>query len=129
MDQATKVYVIDDQTSLQRALLRLMRSAGFAAQAFSSADDFLAADVDTASACIVADVQTGGSNSLGLPDELKRRGNITPIIFITAYDSAEIRERVRRLGAAGYYRKPIDDQALIDAINWAMSTAGGKRPN
>jgi FixJ family two-component response regulator len=114
-----QVYVIDDEESLQRALLRLLHAASFRASAYACVDEFLAASVECDSACIVADVHTKGTNSLDLPLRLERRGLIIPVIFITAYDTPETREQVKRIGAAGYFRKPIDDQALIDAIHWA----------
>jgi FixJ family two-component response regulator len=115
-----QVYVIDDEASLRRALLRLMSAAGYKASAYANADEFLANPIDTDSACVIADVHTGGTNSLDLPDCLKKRGMDVPVIFITAYDNAETRDQVKKKGAAGYFRKPIDDQALIDAIRWAV---------
>lgn len=116
-----QVYIIDDEESLQRALLRLLHAAGFKASAYSCVDDFLATSVECASACIVADVHTKGTNSLDLPLRLQQRGLNIPVIFITAYDTPETREQIKQLGAAGYFRKPVDDQALIDAIYWACN--------
>jgi DNA-binding NarL/FixJ family response regulator len=49
-----------------------------------------------------------------------------PVIFVTAHDTPETRCRAQSAGAAGYFRKPVDDQALLDAIAWAIS---GKHPN
>lgn len=117
----TKVYLIDDEISLQRALCRLMRSAGFDAASYANIDDFLATDIKSESACVVVDVHMPGTNSLDLPAELRERGITLPVIYITAHDNAETRTKVRHGGAAGYFRKPVDDQALIDAINWAVS--------
>lgn len=116
-----QVYVIDDEESLQRALLRLLKAANFEASAYSGVDEFLAASVESDSACIVADVHTGGTNSLDLPLHLEKRGLDIPVIFITAFDTPETREQVKQIGAAGYFRKPVDDQALIDAIHWAVN--------
>jgi len=119
-ENRTRVYLLDDEESLQRALLRLMRSAGFKASAYGCVDDFLATDIDKDAACVIADVHMAGENSLNLPDQLKQRNVELPVIFITAYDSAVTRDKVRRKGAAGYFRKPVDDQALIDAVRWAV---------
>jgi FixJ family two-component response regulator len=116
-----QVYVIDDEESLQRALLRLLNAANFKTSAYACADEFLAASVEYDSACIVADVHTKGTNSLDLPLRLEKRGIKIPVIFITAYDTHETREQIKKIGAAGYFRKPVDDQALIDAIHWAVS--------
>ena len=115
-----QVYVIDDEESLQRAFLRLLKAADIKASAYSCVDEFLAASLEYDSACIVADVHIKGTNSLDLPRRLEKRGLKIPVIFITAYDTAETREQVKQIGAAGYFRKPVDDQALIDAIHWAV---------
>lgn len=115
-----QVYVIDDEESLQRALVRLLRVADFVTSAYSSVDEFLAASIKSDLACVVADVHTEGMNSLDLPLHLEKRGLDIPVIFITAYDTSETREKIKQIGAAGYFRKPVDDQALIDAIHWAV---------
>ena len=115
------VYIIDDDSSVQRALLRLMRSAGLNANAFTSVDDFLALDISPNDACVVADVHMSGIDPLELPSLLEKKGLSPPVIFITASDTPETRSRVRKAGAAGYFRKPIDSQALIDLIHWALS--------
>ncbi len=117
----TMVYVIDDDTSVQRAMLRLMRSAGMKSSAFSSVDEFLAVDISATDACVVADVHMSGIDPLELPSLLESKGTSLPIIFITANDTPETRSRVRIAGAAGYFRKPVDGQALIDLIHWALS--------
>lgn len=114
------VFVIDDEESLQRALVRLLKAANINASSYACVDEFLAAPVENDSACIVADVHIKGTNSLDLPRRLEKRGLNIPVIFVTAYDTPETRERIKKIGAAGYFRKPIDDQALIDAIHWAV---------
>jgi FixJ family two-component response regulator len=118
------VYIIDDDASVQRAFSRLLRAAGLSPLAFGSLEEFLARPLACANACVVADVRMPGANGLSLPQLLKERGMHLPIIYVTAHDTEETRERARRGGAAGYFRKPVDDQALIDAIRWALA---GKR--
>ena len=115
------IYVIDDDQSVQRAMLRLMVSAGLTANAFSSVERFLAADLSSDNACVVADVHMSGTSPLDLPFLLEKQRISLPVIFITANDTAETRNRVRKAGAAGYFRKPVDSQALIDSIHWALS--------
>jgi len=117
----TMVYVIDDDPSVQRAMLRLMRSAGLNSSAFCSVDEFLAVDISAHDACVVADVHMAGIDPLELPPLLKKKGISLPVIFITANDTPETRSRVRKAGAAGYFRKPVDGQALIDLIQWSLS--------
>jgi DNA-binding response OmpR family regulator len=62
-----------------------------------------------------------GIDPLDLPSLLEKKGKSPPVIFITANDTPETRSRVRKAGAAGYFRKPVDGQALIDLIHWALS--------
>ena len=115
------VYVIDDDASVRTALQRLIRSAGLEAAVFGSVAEFLAGDPPVPQACIVADVRMPGPSGLDLPALLARRGWRFPVIFVTAYDTAEARRLAREAGAVGYFRKPVDDQALLDAIQWALS--------
>lgn len=123
----TTVYVIDDEPSVQRALLRMLRSAGLIGIAFSSVAEFEASDVGQSDACVVADVHMAGDTAIDLPERLEKRGLELPVIFITGRDSSETRCRVRRAGAAGYFRKPVDDQALIDSIRWVIGGGRDRR--
>ena len=69
-----------------------------------------------------------GSSGLALPGLLSERGLHTPIIFVSAYDTADMRAEAKRAGAAGFFRKPVDDQALLDAMAWAVRTDDNKKP-
>jgi FixJ family two-component response regulator len=64
-----------------------------------------------------------GLSGLELQQQLAERGTKMPVIFLTAFDSNEIRQQAKQAGAAGYFRKPVDDQALLDTIHWAMSSS------
>lgn len=114
------IYLIDDDTSLRRAFTRLMRSAGLVCLTFSSVGEFLASDVEHENACIVADVHLPGISALELPRILRETGRALPVIFITADYSDETRERIRQAGGRGFFRKPIDDQALFDTLRWVI---------
>jgi FixJ family two-component response regulator len=99
---------------------RLLRSLGYAPVMFSSVDEFLTAPRLAASACVIADVTMRGSLGTTLARALKERGEPLPVILVTANDSDEVRAEARRCGASAYFRKPVDDQALVDAIEWAL---------
>ncbi|MEO5917292.1 MAG: response regulator [Luteolibacter sp.] len=114
------IYVIDDDASIRRALGRVMTSAGYAWESFDSADQFLARTDLAENACIVADMALIGMSGLELQQELNARHYRFPVIFLTAEDSEEIRNVARNAGAAGFFRKPVDTQALLDAIDWAL---------
>lgn len=119
------VYVVDDDPSIRRALPRLLRSAGMDVVAYGSIELLLAASLDTVDACVVADVRLEGEDGLALPRMLAERGLRLPVVFLTAVDSAAMRDRAIHAGGAAFFRKPVDDQALIDAIRWVLAAEGG----
>jgi len=119
------VYVIDDDESVRRALARLLRSVGLDAETFSSADEFLNGPKQEKNSCILVDIRMPGSTGFDLQQKLGASDIRIPVIVISASDDAQIRERARELGAISFFRKPVDDQALLDAIYWAIS--GAKR--
>lgn len=115
------VYIVDDDESVRRGLARLIRAAGMEAQAFSSAEEFLKIRDLGHNGCLVADVKMPGRGGLELLRELKARAIDLPVILVTAFDTRETREEAKRAGAVEYFRKPVDGQALLDAITWALS--------
>ena len=121
-----QVYIVDDEPSVCTAYARLVRSARMQPRTFASVEDFLRSDFTDENACVISDIQMPGTNGLDLPALLARAGHQVPVIFVTAHDTPETRCRAQSAGAAGYFRKPVDDQALLDAIAWAIS---GKHPN
>jgi len=123
---AIQVYIVDDEPSICTAYARLVRSAKMQPRTFASVEDFLRSDFTDENACVISDIQMPGTNGLDLPALLARAGHRVPVIFVTAHDTPETRCRAQNAGAAGYFRKPVDDQALLDAIAWAIS---GKHPN
>ncbi len=116
------VYIVDDDDSVRRAIERLIHSAGMEAQTFASGGDFLKSKFRDQKACMVADVRMPGMSGLELHQKLIERGFKLPVIFITGFDTAETRSQANKIGAIGYFRKPVDDQALLDAIQWALSS-------
>lgn len=118
-----KVFIIDDDSAVRVAMTRLLRAAGCDAAAFPDVDAFLKhADVPD-HCCVVADIRMPGTSSLDLPKLLNERGLKVPVIFVTAYDTDQSRTEAKRAGAAAYFRKPVDDHALLDAIKWALDNA------
>jgi FixJ family two-component response regulator len=70
---------------------------------------------------MIVDIKLKGKSGLELQDELRASGSDLPVIFITGFDSSETRDQAKKSGAAGYFRKPIDDLALLDLIQWALA--------
>jgi FixJ family two-component response regulator len=124
------IFVIDDDQSVLRAIVLLLRSAGFDARAFSSGAEFLAQSRVSENDCIILDLNMPGINGFELMAKMAAQGINARIIIITAYDDAENRERAQKLKAAAFLTKPVDDQALIDTIKWTAHTGkAGKLPD
>jgi FixJ family two-component response regulator len=109
--------VVDDDDSVRESLPDLLREFGFAAQAFSSAREFLSSDYLNATRCLILDVAMPGMTGLDLQQELERRGQEIHIIFITGQKDEGIREQAFKQGAVKFLYKPFSDTALLDAIN------------
>jgi len=119
-----QVCIIDDDGSVRTALARLLLSAGFLARTFASARDFLLSGVTDRPVCVVSDVVMAGMSGLELSRKLKADGVDAAFIFLTAHDTPEARRDAMESGGVAYYRKPVDDQALIDAIQWSIDCPG-----
>lgn len=120
-----QIYIVDDEPSVCTAYARLVRSAKMQPRTFASVEDFMRSGFTDENACVISDIQMPGTNGLDLPGLIERAGHRLPVIFVTAHDTPETREIAQRVGAAAYFRKPVDDQALLDAIAWAL---GGQPP-
>ena len=114
------VYVIDDDGSVRRAFQLLFQSADFDVQAFCSAEKFLESASFRDDSCIILDMRMPGMTGLDLQKKLASRKIRIPVIVVSAYDDAPTRDLARELGAVAFFRKPVDDQALIDAILWVL---------
>ncbi|WP_265593219.1 response regulator [Verrucomicrobium sp. BvORR034] len=112
---------MDDDPAVRTAYARLLRSALIEAQTFSCVEEFLNARVTDANACVGSDIVMPRASGLELPNKLAHSGRKLPIIFITAHDSKELRNRAQSIGAVALFRKPVDGQALLDAIAWAVN--------
>ena len=122
------VYVIDDDESIRRALQRLLRSADFEVSVFASAEEFLQSGNLDERACVVLDIRMPGLTGFDLQEKLASMGIRMPVIIVSAFDDLDSRERARKLGAVAFFRKPVDGQALIDAIHWAAGITNSSCP-
>ncbi|HBL24369.1 MAG TPA: two-component system response regulator [Deltaproteobacteria bacterium] len=118
------VYVIDDDESVRRAFARLLRSANLNVETFPSTQAFLESPKQGTGACIVMDIRMPDESGFDLQRKLAASGITLPVLVVSAGDETVIRDHARALGAAAFFRKPVDDQALLDAIWWAISGAG-----
>jgi FixJ family two-component response regulator len=113
---------VDDDAFVCKALERLLRSAGFAVETYSSGSEFLKAIGSHTPDCVVLDLHMPEVNGFEVQAQLARAGARIPAVVITGHDTAESRERAMRNGAGAYICKPVDDKALMEAINAATST-------
>ena len=114
------VSVVDDDESIRESLPDLLRQFGFAARAFSSAEAFLASESLGDTRCLILDIAMPGMSGPDLQQELKRRRQEIPIVFITARSDEAIRTRLLTQGAVECLFKPFSDAALLDALNAAL---------
>ncbi len=114
------ISVVDDDESVRESLPDLLREFGFAAEAFSSAEEFLASDCLGQARCLVLDVAMPGMSGPDLQQELTRRRREIPIVFITAHRGETVRPRLLERGAAECLSKPFSETALLEALNAAL---------
>jgi FixJ family two-component response regulator len=127
MADSSCVFVVDDDASARTGLTRLLRTAIDEVQSFSSADEFLEAldsslSINGNTGCLVLDVRMPGLSGEALDRALKARGYHFPVIVVTADDDQATRRWALKMGAVGFFRKPIDGAALIDAVEWALQS-------
>jgi FixJ family two-component response regulator len=99
-----------------------MRSGGLIPRAYASPELFLQEVRPESPACILLDITMPRMNGLEVQARLKARGNTIPVIAVSARDDDETRARARELDAQCFFRKPVDDQALLDAIAWIVES-------
>jgi FixJ family two-component response regulator len=117
--QTYKIYIVDDDDSVRRALTRLIHSERLDFESFASVEGFLAALPASAQGCAVMDIRMAGLSGHDVQQELKDRGHTIQVIALSAEHNEDCYRRARELGAVAFFRKPVDDQALLDAIQWA----------
>ena len=114
------ISIIDDDVSVRVATGRLVRSLGYLAHTFASADDFLNSSHVNDTWCVIADVQMPGTNGIELQRILSAKGCPVPIIFITAFPEESTRMRALKAGAVAFLSKPFGGPILIECIDNAL---------
>jgi len=117
MSKRPLVSVVDDDESVRESLPDLLREFGYAAKAFSSAEEFLASGDVEKTRCLIADIAMPGMSGPELQTELKRRQYRVPIILITAHGLERVRADLMKQGAVACLPKPFSDEALLEALN------------
>jgi FixJ family two-component response regulator len=117
------VYVVDDDLSVRRALSRLLRSVGLAAETFPTAEAFLASPNHDRPGCLVLDIILPGVSGLELQAALRKAERLLPIIFITGHGKVAMSVRAMKDGAVDFLQKPFNDQELLDCIQRGIATS------
>ena len=120
----TRVWVVDDDPSVRKSLLRLLKLAGYAAEACASAAEFLRAPPRTGPACLVLDVHMPELGGLQLQHQLAATADFLPIIFITGNGDIPTSVRAIKSGAVDFLIKPFDPEALLRAVEEALARSG-----
>ena len=116
------ISVIDDDESMREAMRGLMKSLGYTAEAFASAEEFLTSRQAPRTSCLIADVHMPGMTGLELHRHLVASGNTIPTILITAYpDDDSVRERALGDGVVCYLSKPFDENDLLACIRSSLN--------
>ena len=126
MTRTNYVFVVDDDPSARSGLARLLRTAGHDVRNFATANEFLDSLDPEMTGCLVLDIRMPGLSVEELQAKLEARGTHLPIIVITADDDPEARRKAQNIKAVGFFRKPVDGTALLDAIKWALEQDEGE---
>ena len=114
------ISIVDDDSSLRESTQFLLRSAGYRAEVFASAREFLDSSRLAETACLILDVRMPGMDGLELQRFLNEAQRQIPIIFITAHATENEEQRARKADAVDFLRKPVNDEKLLSAIQTAL---------
>jgi FixJ family two-component response regulator len=120
MNIKPRVFLVDDQAEILKALSRLLCSAGFEVTTFESAPEFLDSGNADAPGCLVLDLSMPGMTGLALQQSLTLRASVLPIVFLTGHGDIDAGVRAMKLGAADFLTKPVDGDKLIAAVRTAI---------
>jgi FixJ family two-component response regulator len=124
---AERVYLVDDDAAVLRSLTRLLRSAGYDAAAYGSAETFLRELAPDAEGCVVLDLSMPGLDGLALQRELSTRGGALPIVFVSGRGDVPKSVHAMKEGAIDFLTKPVKSAALLAAVEKALGRARERR--
>ncbi len=112
------IYIVEDDEAVRAGFSRLIRSAGLAPHGIDTLANLLRTDFGSTRACIVLDMACVDSSLREAELRQFAAARKVPLVAVSAIDNVRVRDAARRIGAQFFLRKPVDDQALIDALNW-----------
>ena len=129
MPKASLVSVVEDDQFFRESMRRLLRSLGYAVEAFPSAADFLASPRLVETGCLIADVHMPRITGLELHRHLIEIGHAIPTILVTAYPDIDVRTRALKNGVICYLRKPVDENHLMRGLRAALHSGESREEN
>jgi FixJ family two-component response regulator len=127
MSREPIVFVVDDDTEVQRSLRWLLEAAGHAVRTFDSAEEFLEAADPDHPGCLILDVRMGGMDGLELQETLNEREVGLPVILVSAHADVPIAVRAMKSGALGVLEKPYSDKVLLRHVDEALAEDAARR--
>ena len=128
LQTSSVIAIVDDDESVRIATRSLVRSLGFTAHAFSSAEEFLQSPHVDECSCVITDMQMPGLSGLDLQSRLLTEGRRIPIIFMSAFVDEDVEARAMRAGAVCFLCKPFDGRFLIKCLEEALSQNKATQP-
>jgi FixJ family two-component response regulator len=119
------ISIVDDDELIRDAATGLIKSLGYNAVAFASAEDFLSSRQLLQTACLIADINMPEMSGLDLHRQLSASGKPIPTVLITAYPDDGVRKRALSAGVIGYLTKPFEEDDLLACVRSALTRAGG----
>ncbi|MHB8867854.1 MAG: response regulator transcription factor [Thermoleophilia bacterium] len=120
------IWIVDDDPSVRRSLVRLLHACGYNAQACESAEEFLKSEWRRSPGCLVLDVRLPNLSGLELQSILQERGAWIPVVFITGHGDIPMSVRAMKAGSVDFLTKPFTDQALLAAVKHALMECEGR---
>jgi FixJ family two-component response regulator len=115
------ISIVDDDESVRKAIDALVRSLGYLAATFASAEEFLNSDRLIDTSCLITDLRMPGMSGVELQCRLIAQGRAIPTIFITAFADESTRARVLTAGAVGFLSKPFNEESLLNCLDKALN--------
>ena len=122
-----KIYIVDDDESVCRALSVLLATYGFTVDTFTSAEEFFSAVSNSVPGCLILDIHMPGLDGWETLQYLIKSGSSRPVIIISADKNEELNEKALKAGAVGFLQKPFNDKALVELIKVAVEKNGNSR--
>ena len=117
------IAIVDDEEPVRDATKSLVRSLGYNASTFASADEFLKSEQVHDTSCLITNVQMPGLSGIDLQEHLVARGHCIPIIFMTGYPNDSVRARAMKAGAVCFLNKPFREDHFVGCIQKALKAS------